>query len=103
MIYVLVLICDMRRFTRLMDVLVDIPRLTEVSDKEDIEAGSYKITLKAESEGNNEVQDTLQITITVEALYDIQFEHITTATQDHPLIVDANAVEFVAYISNPVG
>jgi uncharacterized membrane protein len=74
----------------IIDVIVTIPSLSSVSDLEDIEAGSYKVTVKAVSDGDDEVDDTLQLTITVKAVYEIQFEHTTTATQEDPIEADAN-------------
>jgi uncharacterized membrane protein/ribosomal protein S27E len=73
-----------------IDFIVDIPSLTQASDLEDIEAGSYKITIKAESDGDDDVDDSVQVTVVVNAIYSVEFEHTSTATEDNPITADAN-------------
>ena len=76
--------------SRVVDLKVYIPSLTQVIDKDDIEAGSYKLTIKAESDGDDEVDDSVQITVTVNPIYKIEFEHTSTATEDNPITADSN-------------
>lgn len=80
-----------------IDMIVTIPSLTEVKDREDIEPGSYEITVKAKSEGDDEIYDTLPITIKINKLYGIEFIHINTTTKEKPLIADSNKSDGVMY------
>ena len=73
-----------------IDFIVEIPSLTQASDLEDIEADSYKITIKAESDGDDDVDDSVQVTVTVDAIYKIEFEYTTTATEESRMTADAN-------------
>ncbi len=76
--------------SEVIDFMVEIPSLADASDLEDIEAGNYKITVKAESDGDDDVDDSVQVTVVVNEIYKIEFEHTTSATLDNPISADAN-------------
>lgn len=80
-----------------VDLILDIPSLSEVKDEKDIEPGSYEITVKAQSEGNDEIYDTLPLTIIINKLYSIEFIHLNATTKENPLIADANDLNGVSY------